>query len=825
MSDVKITIDDRQCVVPAALSVRKAALKNGIYIPGLCSHPELDPFRAFNWSEEIWQGEQVCLMQPPPAPPYFVGGEETLPHCNLCLVEINGEVVRACDTEANDGLKVTTNTPAVLKARQEALKKILNHHPHACLTCAQKDGCSRTQCSMNVPVEERCCELLGRCEIGKVAEYIGIPPDTPAYRNLGRPSVIDEPLYVRDYELCVNCLRCVRICRDVREVNALGAVITGDNVRVGTLRGPTLVDALCRFCGACVEVCPTGALRDRPDSVPLVGDEPPCVDACPLGIDVPGYLELITRGLDYEALELIRQKAVLPGVLGYACFRPCEDNCRRCSLDEAASICALKRYVSDAAADEPPRIHKTAPTGKKIAVIGGGPAGLAAAADLLRWGHAVTIIDRHHKLGGMLRQSIPGFRLPSWVIDRDLHYLGALGLETRLGVTVGSDSEPDRLLEEGFDATIMAVGLGSAVSLGVDGENLTNVRLGLDFLRVVAAGERPELKGKVVVIGGGSVAVDAAMTARRLKADSVTMISLESPEELPASHQELAAAAEEGIQIKHRWGVSRIEGDGGIVNQVVLKKCTRVFDDQGKFSPEYDDTITETVPADHLVIAIGQKTDPEIAPYLKERPGLFIAGDAATGPTTIVAAMASGRNAAVRVQTFLGETLPEMPEFTTPTGKPSIGRDESFHSNPRVHAETLPPAKRIETMDVIEKTITRDQAIKEASRCLRCQLRSSIAQSPLPPDPWNRFSHDLLKVAPAAEGVVILADESRQTIKIEGSPDIRSTVDDLLNDEFTASFCRWELDPMYTKRESELLQAHLQAHGELPGTDELDDLF
>ncbi|HHE47080.1 MAG TPA: hypothetical protein ENL08_05205, partial [Bacteroidetes bacterium] len=189
MNVVKVTIDGDEFTVPDTLSVRKAALKNGIYIPGLCSHPELNPFKPFNWSEAVWQGDRRVEHEGNPSlspSETAVGVGEDFPHCELCLVSVNdGPPQRACTTGVEEGMRVRTTGDDLTAARRESLKKILANHPHACLTCAQREGCSRTDCSMNVPVEERCCELLGRCEIGKVADYIGIPTDTPAYKPAG----------------------------------------------------------------------------------------------------------------------------------------------------------------------------------------------------------------------------------------------------------------------------------------------------------------------------------------------------------------------------------------------------------------------------------------------------------------------------------------------------------------------------------------------------------------------------------------------------------------------------------------------------------------
>ncbi|NQT33701.1 FAD-dependent oxidoreductase [bacterium] len=829
MEQVTIKIDDRELNVPDFLSVRKAALKNGIYIPGLCSHPELDPFKSFSWSEAVWQGDKRIEHEgnPPLPPPAIAGGEgEDFPHCNLCLVSINGgEPQRACTTRVVDGMQVRTTGNDLLAARRDSLKKILANHPHACLTCAQKEGCARTDCSMNVAENERCCELLGRCEIGKVAEYIGIPADTPAYKPSGVPVIMDEPLFVRDYEICIGCMRCVRICRDVRGVDVLGAVLHEGNAYVGTIADPKLADAYCRFCGACVEVCPTGALRDHADLEPLIDGKAPCVAACPLNIDIPAYLELIAKGREFDALEVIRQRAVLPGVLGYACFHPCEDACRRTEINNAASICAVKRYASDLAGDKPAVINKLPDSRKRIAVIGGGPAGLAAAADLLRWGHSVTMFDKEEKLGGMLRYAIPRFRLPEEVIDRDLKYLFDLGLEIRTCSELGRNLDIDQLYSEGFDAVILAVGLSKAVSLGIEGEELEGVDAGLSLLRRAALGEFESMVDPVVVIGGGSVAVDTAMTARRLGASQVTMVCLEAPEEMPATDEELDNALEEGILLMHRWGVKAFDGEDGKISGVRLKRCTRVFDVQGNFDPEYDDSIGETIPAARIILSVGQCADEQVKPLLKAREGLFTAGDIITGASSIVNAMADGRRAAAEVDGYLSGTghLKEEKPLYESSGK--LDRDIDFAARSRVVPERIDPLERIRMTDVFESVLTSEQAHAEAERCLHCQLRAALLKSPLPPDPWHSLTPEILEKIPDAEGVVILADEEHKTLKIVGAMNINAILGELLNDGYEAALCRWELDPMYTKRESELLQAYLQAFGELPGSDDMDDLF
>ena len=846
MGQVRINIDGGDVSVKEGLSLRNALLDSGVYIPGLCDHPDLDAFKPFNWSERVWQGatvipahagvEQRAAIQAsaektPTGLDSRLRGNDSgssptidAPHCNLCLVSINGsEPQRCCDVRVADGIVVTTDRAEIIAARKASLKKILARHPHACLTCPERHGCDRIQCSMNVPELERCCELLGRCEIGKVADWIGIPNDTPAYHNEGRPRIKDEPLFVRDYELCIGCTRCVRVCRDVRGVDILGAVIEGGSISVGTTGGASLVESLCRFCGACVEVCPTGALRDQPGSKPLIGTMAPCSARCPLKIDVPGYMELIAQGENFAALELIRERAVLPGVLGYACFHPCEENCRRDSLDGSASICALKRYVSDIAGDEPPRIVKNDSTGKRVAIIGGGPAGLAASADLLRFGHEAVIFDRAGDLGGMLRQTLPDFRLPDGVIDRDLNYLSQLGLKTRLDVTFGEQVQLDDLRKEGFDAVVVAVGLGGPLRLNVEGEDLPQVSSGLYLLREAARCEANDLSGRVVVVGGGAVAVDAAMTVRRLGAADVMMVCLEGEAEMPAHAEEIEFARQEGVTILNGWGVVRFDPslDGGV--SVALKQCLSVFDARGTFNPTFDAGTTRKIETDWVIAAIGQKREIDIT-ELRNSPDVFLAGDVSLGATSIVEAMADGRKVALQVDKFLGgKGL--LPTIERAAGKPFIGRDEEFHFRKRAEPAMVEPATRVGSMTPFVRTLTPEQALSEAGRCLRCHLRARITPPVLPPDPWQKFGADLLDKIPPIEGVIILADGQKKTLKIAGAPNMQRAFDELLHDGIAAEFCHWEADPMFTKRESELIQAHLQAFGEIPGAGDLDDLF
>nr|MBC8205166.1 FAD-dependent oxidoreductase [FCB group bacterium] len=818
------------------LPVRKAALKNGIYIPGLCGHPDLPPVREYRWKPQVYQGGILR-----------VGNhvEETAGdygNCNLCLVEIGGEIVRACTTKAESGMVVRTDGEDIRRARREALAKILAHHPHACLTCAQKQGCSLTQCSTNVPENERCCILLNQCELGKVVDYIGIPEGTPKYIPEGIPVIADDPFFDRDYNLCVGCLRCVRMCENVRGVNAIGAVLVDGRIRVGTVDSPALKEAYCRFCGACVEICPTGALRDK-KGVKVVhpGDIAPCVASCPAGIDIPEYITKIAEGDFTGALEVIYDKVPFPGILGYVCFHPCEDACQRDGLDHELGICALKRFVyENAPCSEIKNPVRRALSGKKVSIVGSGPAGLTAAYYLARAGHEVTIYESENKPGGMLRNAIPLYRIPENALDDEIRQLYDLGVVFHTGRRISFPEITDLLSGEA-DAVILAAGLTSGRKLNIPGEDLPNVHQTLDVLKTVREGNPPQFSGKVVIIGGGNVAVDAAMTARRLGSRDVTMICLEKREEIPAHHWEIQQATEEGIKIMPGWGPIEFQKSDGELN-IKFKKCLNVFDQDGGFNPQYDESQITSIKARHVIIAIGQqsalvntngigtgsggiiKVNPDTLET--EIKGLYAAGDIVHGPSSVIEAIASGRKAADAVDKALGGEGIDVDKPQREVNK-WIGQDELFLSRAHIIPENIPPKERVLNFQLIEKSLTREQAAHEAVRCLRCNLRASITPVILPPDKWMLLVEDNITDIPAVEGVMQLADGTKKVFIISGVQNVRSELEKaLVNQPDGTMFC-WEEDHMYSMRESELIQQYLQKYGEMPGggDDDWDELF
>ena len=841
-----ITIDGRQLTVPEGLSVRKAALKNGIYIPGICGHPDLQPASSVQWKASVFRGEEEITG----AHTETIAGE--IGSCSLCVVKVEGMdgLPRACETTVSEGMVVQTLDEEIKSSRKRSLKKILAHHPHSCLTCAQREGCSLTQCSSNVPEEERCCILLNRCELGKIVEFIGLPDSTPKYAFENFPKLFGDPFFDRDYNLCIGCLRCIRICSDVRGVDALGATFKDDRIWVGTTNSGALSESYCRFCGACVEVCPTGALQDKPDTHPVhAGEQPPCVDACPAGIDIPAYVRRIAEQDYAGAYKVIYDSVPFPGVLGYVCFHPCESACKRDTLDDSLSICALKRFVYENA----PRSEIRQPeigeaTGKKVAVIGSGPAGLTSAFYLQRAGHQVDMFEASAKPGGMLRYAIPGYRLPEAVLDDELQVFSDLGVKFHAGQKLGVDFTVQKLLDEGYDTVLLTIGVGKSKNLSIPGSDLPSVIPALELLRSAKSTKPSKLSGKVVAIGGGNVAIDAAMTSLRLGADEVSMVCLEQRHEMPAHTWELQQATEEGVKVHPGWGPKEFVGDNGELQKIIFKFCTRVFDETGKFSPLYNEDETMEIAANYVIVAIGQEVDPASLEKASEHlfgmdgsikidkntlatnlPGVFAAGDLINGPSSVIDAIAEGKKAVVSIDKYLGgkgisfeHKKDEMSE------NPYLGRDENFHHYPAVKPQSLAPDKRSVSFEVIELAYNPDQAVAEAIRCLRCNLRASITPVFLPPDKWQPLTWDNIEIVPHTEGVFQLAGIDKKVTKIVGTADIRAGLEEEAAKAGENVLFYWEPDMMYSKRESELLQKHLQQYGEMPGgggDDDLDDLF
>jgi Fe-S-cluster-containing dehydrogenase component len=727
---ITLTIDDCEVEARPGMTVLEAADSVDIYIPRLCSHPNLPTSKGLKPVVAVYRGDE------------WVEGDEPdreLDGCQLCVVEIVGMegYPTSCNTPVEPGMVVHTDTPELRQLRMDNLLPFLADHPHSCLTCAQREGCSRTQCSSNVPEIERCCPLLGNCELQAVAEYVGIRQDIPRYIHPGYPVLDEEPLFVRDYNLCIGCTRCVRACRELRGVEALGFVFKDGKVVVGTVN-PSLAESACRFCTACVEVCPTGALMDK--RVIKVAEREavlvPCRSACPVGIDVPRYVHYIATGRFDEALAVIREKVPFPAVLGYICTRVCEAECWRGELNEPVAIRALKRFAAEhgnGSRTASPQLTGGA-TGKKVAIVGAGPAGLTAGYYLARCGHAVTVFEARSEPGGTMRTAIPKKRLAREALEMDIEAIVEAGVDLRLNAR---QTSVDALFDEGFDAVFLAVGTTYA--------GPPDFHSGAEGIRITTQ---------------GSIAADA---------DTLT-------------------TSREGVFVGGDAVV------GGISEDFIdywAQHC-------GGNGRDFTDVLV-----DQIALHRGDSSH------------------------SVIRAIAAGRRAAHSIDRYLGgEGM--IDETLVPAEEPDpwLGREEGFAERPRLAESYLPAPPQLAGQPWNELALDKAEAVAEARRCLRCNLRLELSSVILPPEKWLPFDAHHIAEVPEIEGVFQLLDGEKEVVQITGTMNLRQELENQLATNENARFFVWEEDPMYTKRESELIQQYLQQYGQMPGAgSELDDLY
>lgn len=781
-------------------TILEAARELEIYIPAICSHPYLPLSKKYT-------------MQ-----------------THLCFVELDGKIVHACETQLPENSVVITNSEAVKTKRKESLKKILSTHPHSCLTCTQAEGCSRTSCSANVPVLERCCDKFGNCELEKISHYIGIPIDTLKYVRENLP-VFEEAFFKFDQNLCIGCLRCVRVCKDVRDVGALtssakNSLVPSTEARI--ISHPlsnTLKESDCKFCGACIEVCPTGAILDKEKEIV------PCTAKCPAQIDIPTYIKLISEGKFSEAVAKIREKVPFPSSLGYVCFHPCEDVCRRASVNEPIAICALKRFASQYDDGSWKKLVKPLPsTDKKVAVIGAGPGGLTSAYYLRKLGHAVTVYEASSKAGGMLETGILSYRLPKDILAKEINDIIEIGIELKLNKKINSLDEIS-----GFDAIVVSTGLPLSKrlphSVAATFRSPENIIYGIPFLAQVNSGNQYDFTNKsVVVIGGGNVAIDCARSALRLNAKEVKLFCLEQRNEMPAHSWEIETAIEEGIKINPGWGPKRISKQEHVAADfsppLLLEfiHCTSVFDKNGKFAPSFNETKTTSTNADIVIIAIGQNSD---FPFSKN-DNVFLCGDFKSGPASVIDAIADGRKTAVLADRFLGGSSIIDEKYISVNPSPSLKKEASFAKKERAKMRMANLNERIKNFSCVELGLDKESAANESKRCLACNLRLTIPKAPLPPEPYVAFGITHINKMPENEGVFQLLDSKKNVIYIAGTMTLRKELEKCFNDNSfkEAKFIIYEENKLYTIRESELIQHHLKKHGKLPTKNEMsDDLF
>ena len=541
----------------------------------------------------------------------------------------------------------------------------------------------------------------------------------------------------------------------------------------------------CVACGKCVEACPAGAVKlgqklcDKEGCeityprMPLPGDQPwgehmwthnyrdvnrincydagtaPCKTACPAHIGIQGYLQLAKEGRYEDALALIKKDNPLPAVCGHVCNRRCEDACTRGTIDEAVAIDEVKRFIAERDLNAETRFipKKTIPSLKggfeeKIAIIGAGPAGLSCAYFLALTGYKPTIFEKNAEPGGMLRYGIPSYKLEKDLLAAEIDVIRQLGVEIRCGVEVGKDVTIEDLREQGYKGFYAAIGCQRGRKPGISGENAEGAYTAVDFLRKAGAKESFALEGDVVVVGGGNVAIDAARISSRCTDAKISMFCLEAREKMPASNEETEEALEEGIELNCGWGPKEVLEENGHVSGVVFKKCTRVLDAQGRFSPEYDENDTVTIPCRHVIFSVGQAIDwghmldnlhVELRPnggalankltYQTSEPDIFVGGDVYTGPKFAIDAIAAGREGAISLHRYVHEhctlTIGRNRRDFIELDKENI-KVETYDSSSRQIPPKADVKEQAKTFRDLSQSLTEEQVKKETSRCLSC---------------------------------------------------------------------------------------------------------
>ena len=543
--------------------------------------------------------------------------------------------------------------------------------------------------------------------------------------------------------------------------------------------------ANCVACGRCVEFCPAGAVKlgqklcDKEGCevqyprIPLPSEQPwgehmwshnyrdvnrincydtgtaPCKTACPAHVAVQGYLKLAKEGRYDDALALIKKDNPLPAVCGHVCNRRCEDACTRGTVDEAVAIDEVKRFLAERDLNAETRYipKKTIPSLKggfdeKIAIIGAGPAGLSCAYYLALTGYKPTIFEKNEEPGGMLRYGIPSYKLEKDLLAAEIDVIRELGVEIRCGVEIGKDITIEELREQGYKGFYVAIGCQRGRKPGITGENAKGTYAAVDFLREAGAKESFALDGDVVVVGGGNVAIDAARISSRCVDAKISMFCLEQRENMPASKEEIAEALEEGIELNCGWGPKEVLEEDGKVAGVVFKKCIRVLDEQGRFSPEYDEEQTVTIPCKHVIFSVGQAIEwgnmldnldlkrrsnggalADKLTYQTSEPDIFVGGDVYTGPRFAIDAIAAGREGAISLHRYVHEnctlTIGRNRRDFVELDKNNISVESYDTSKRQIPAKADEKAQAATFRD-LSHSLTEEQVKAETSRCLSC---------------------------------------------------------------------------------------------------------
>lgn len=541
----------------------------------------------------------------------------------------------------------------------------------------------------------------------------------------------------------------------------------------------------CVACGRCVEYCPAGAVKlgqklctnegmiqyphqELPDNTKWGPEKwdvdyrdnnrincydtgtAPCKTACPAHIAVQGYLKMAAQGRYTDALALIKKENPFPAVCGRVCNRCCESACTRGTIDEAVAIDDVKKFIAqkdlDAETRYIPPVIQPSNRGafpQKIAIIGGGPAGLSCGFYLAARGYKPVVFEKNERPGGMLVYGIPSFKLEKDVVEAEIDVIRALGVEIKCGIEVGKDITLDELRSQGYQAFYVAIGCQGSRKAGIPGENAEGVMSAVDFLHTVSGGnEDYKVNGRTVVIGGGNVAIDVARTSSRCGSGEVSMFCLEDRDHMPASEDEVLEAEEEGIQVNCGWGPKEILVADGKVRGIVLKKCLSVKDDTGRFNPQYDENETMTVECENVMLSIGQSivwgdlllgskvelgrgngAVADSLTYQTAEPDIFVGGDVYTGPGFAINAIAAGKEGAESIHRFVHENA-----------SMTIGRNRrqfieldknnlaplSYDNSSRQKPETDKNIDAHKSFRDAHKTLTEEQVKTETARCLSC---------------------------------------------------------------------------------------------------------
>lgn len=554
---------------------------------------------------------------------------------------------------------------------------------------------------------------------------------------------------------CLDCGACTGVCPVSQSEAAFDPRRILHMIRMGLKDRLLGSEAIwhCSHCDTCAFVCPqdvqfsgvTDVLREmalKEGYVDTAAFEQwgtgPCKASCPAHISIAGFIAAIAQGRYAEGLRLIKKEMPFPAICGRVCHHPCEGKCNRGKLDEPIAIEYLKRFLADVDLSSDVRYlpEIKGKQDEKVAIVGAGPAGLTAAYYLAIEGYQVTVFERLPVAGGMMAVGIPEYRLPRDTLRAEIQTIADMGVEIKTGVTFGKDITMEGLRKDGYKAFFVAVGLHVSRSLNVEGENLAGILHGIAFLKDVSLKKGVTTGERTIVIGGGNVAIDVALAALRTGAREVRMVCLEAREEMPAWEYEIKDAMDEGVTINNSWGPRRFTGENGQVKIVEFKRCTAVFDGEGRFNPQYDESELMTLEADTVLIAIGQACDMSFAagvPDLEVSPrgpvvtnpltletnvaGLFVGGDASYGPRSVVEAVASGKEAAISIDRYLrGEDIR--------AGRSKEWKGIEFEPEHVEHAERqpmprLPLAERNRTFKELDLGFNEEQARREADRCLR----------------------------------------------------------------------------------------------------------